>query len=113
MLVLPIRGKILEKLFFKSIFEYHEEKKLLSAHQSGFWSSDSCVNQLLSIIHNLHEVFDAYPTLETCGVFLDMSMVFEKVWHKELIVKLNSVGVSDFVKVLMKVSQVTDSRECC
>ena len=42
-------------------------------HQSGFRSNDLCVNQLLSIVYNLCKDFDAYLSLETCGVFLDMS----------------------------------------
>ena len=44
---------------------------------------------------NLHKGFDAYPTLETCGMFLDMSKAFDKVWHQGLIFKLKSVGVLD------------------
>ena len=30
-----------------------EDNKLLSVHQYGFRSNDSCVNQLLSIVHKL------------------------------------------------------------
>ena len=56
-------------------------------HQSGFWSNNSCVDQLLSIVHNLYKCFDAYPTLETCGVFLDMSN------HEILLVKLDFYGI--------------------
>ena len=89
--LLPICGKILQRLIFK----YIEENKLLSVHQSGFRCNDSSVNQLLSIVHNIYKALDAYPTLETCDVFLDMSKVFDKVWHEGLIFKLKSVGVSD------------------
>ena len=49
----------------------------------------------MSNVHKLYKAFDAYPTLETCGVFLDMFKAFDKVWHKGLIFKLKSVGVSD------------------
>ena len=84
-----------ERLIFNFLYEYVEENKLLSIYESGFQSNDSCVNQLLSIVHNLYKGFDAYPTLETSGVFLDMSKAFDKVWHQGLIFKLKSVGVSD------------------
>ena len=77
--MLPICGKIFERIIFNSLYEYVEENKLLSVHQSGFRSNDSCVNQLLSIVHNLYKAFDAYPTLKTRGVFLDMSKAFGKV----------------------------------
>ena len=90
--MLPICGKTFERIIFNSLYEYVEENKLLSVHQSGFRSNDSCVNQLLSIVHNLYKAFDAYPTR---GVFLDMSKAFDKVWHQGLIFKLKSIGVSD------------------
>ena len=99
--LLPICGTIFERIIFNSLYEYVEEK-LLSVHQSGFWSNDSCVNQLLLIVHNLYKAFDAYPTLETCGVFLDMSKAFDKVWHQGLIFKLKSIGVSDSLLSLIE-----------
>ena len=77
--LLPICGKIFERLIFNSLYEYVEENKLLSTHQSGFQSNDSCVNQLLSVVHNLYKGFDAYPTLENRDVFLDMPKAFDKV----------------------------------
>ena len=70
--LLPICGKIFERLIFNSLFEYLEKYKLLSPHQSGFRANDSCVDQLLSIVHNIYTAFDEYPTLESCGVFLDV-----------------------------------------
>ena len=51
--LLPICGKVLERIIFNSLCEYVEENKLLPAHQSGFRSNDLCVNQLLSIVNNL------------------------------------------------------------
>ena len=57
----------------------------------------------MSIVHNLlKKAFDAYPTLETCGVFLDMSKAFDKVWHQGLIFKLKSIGVSDSLLSLIE-----------
>ena len=76
--LLPICGKIFERLIFYSSYEYAEENKLLSIQQFGFRSNDSSVNQLPSITHNLYKAY-AWPTLETCGVFLNMSKSFDKV----------------------------------
>ena len=67
--LLPICGKVFERLIFNSVYGYCEEHKLLSADQSGFQANDSCVNQLLSIVHNIYSAFDAYHTFECCGVF--------------------------------------------
>ena len=77
--LLPICGKIFERLIFDSLYEYVEENKLLSMHQSGFWSNDSYVNQSLQIVQNLYNAFGAYPTLETRVVFLNMPKAFYKV----------------------------------
>ena len=85
MSLLPICEKIFQRIIFNSLYKYVEENRLLSVHQSGFCSNDSCVNRLLSIVCNLDKTLVAYPTLETCGLFLDMSKVFDKVWHRRQI----------------------------
>ena len=38
--------------------------------------------------------FDHNPTLENRAVFLDISKAFDKVWHKSLLFKLESMGIS-------------------
>ena len=75
-------------------FEYFDEQKLLSEHQSGSRPNYSCKNQLQSVVHDLYKAFDADPTLDVRGVFLDMSKTFDKVWHEGLIYKLRQVGIS-------------------
>ena len=70
------------------------EEKLLNPNQSGFRPSDSCINQLLPITHEIFEAFDCKPFLEVRSVFLDISKVFDKVWHKGLLYKLKSMGIS-------------------
>ena len=77
--LLPICGKIFERPIFNSLFEYLEKYKLLSPHQSGFRANESCVDQLFSLVHNTYTAFDEYPTLESRGVFLDLSKAFDKV----------------------------------
>ena len=57
------------------------EEELLNRNQSGFRPSDSCVNQLLEIAHEILEAFDCNPPPEIRSVFLDMSKAFDKVWH--------------------------------
>ena len=93
--LLPICGKIFQRLIFNYLFEYLEKFKLLSAHESGFQAIDSCVDQLLSIVHNIYTVFDAYPILESRGIFVDISKTFDKVWPEELIFKLKLIGICD------------------
>ena len=48
----------------------------------------SCVNQLISITHNIYRVFGTNPSLEVRDVFLDLSKAFDKVWYENLLYKL-------------------------
>ena len=74
------------------MFGFFLDKSLMSANQSGFKPGDSCINQLLSITHNICKSFD--DGYEVRGVFLDISKAFDKVWHDGLIFKLQENGIS-------------------
>ena len=50
-----------------------------SKSQSGFCKGYSCVSQLLYIIHEIFKEFDAHPSLDTCGIFFDISKIFDRV----------------------------------
>ena len=89
--LLPIFRKILEKVIFDRIYGFLLEENLLNPNQSGFRPSDSCINQLLAITHEIFETFDCNPSLEVRAVFLDISKAFDKVWHG-LLYKLKSMG---------------------
>ena len=75
--LLRICGKILERLLFNVMFNFVIENKLISSSQSGFKTGDSCINQQLSITHEIYESFDV--GLELRSVFLDISKAFDKV----------------------------------
>ena len=91
--LLPVCDKIFEKIIFNPLFKYLEEYNLLNDNQSGFRPGDSCVHQLLSITHEIYKAFDANPSLEVRGVFLDLSKAFDKVWPDGLMYKLKRLGI--------------------
>ena len=78
--LLPIFGKTFEKIIFNRIY--------------NFLLEDSCINQLLTITHEIFEAFDCNPPLEVRSVLLDVLKAFDKVWHKVLLHKLKSMGIS-------------------
>ena len=61
--LLPIIGKILEKLIFDTLYHQLEVNSLLNPNQSGFRLSDSTFNQLLSIVNSIVQAFDSTPLL--------------------------------------------------
>ena len=60
------------------MYEFFTENNLISPNQSGFKPVDSCINQLLSITHEIYKSFDN-------GIFLGISKVLDQVWCKGLL----------------------------
>ena len=100
--LLPMCGKIFEKIVFNPMLEFLEENGLLCPHQSGFHSSDSCQSHLLAIVQDIYSNFDQSPTLEVRANFLDISKALDKVWHEGLIFKLQHTGISGNLLNLLK-----------
>ena len=102
-LLLPIFGKILERLVFSSLFEFLHENNLLNENQSVFRLSDLCEYQLLSFVHDIYASFDCNPLRDVRGIFLDISKAFDRVWHEGLIYKIKCIGVTVYHWNLFKV----------
>ena len=99
--MLPIFGKIFERVIYNFLSNYFLSNKLFTPSESGFLPGDSCIAQLLSIIHEIQTAFDENPTVDVREVFLDISKAFNKVWHDGLI-KLKSYGIEGELLLLLK-----------
>ena len=65
----PICRKIFESFFLAN--------NLLAPNRSGFKIGACCINQLLSVTHEIYSSF--YDGFEVRSVFLDISKAFDKV----------------------------------
>ena len=92
--LLPICGKMFEKIIFNNLYSYLNANNLITKNQSGFRPGDSTTNQLLYLVNEIHEAFEDPKSLEVRAVFLDISKAFDKAWHDGLILKLKQNGIS-------------------
>ena len=71
--ILPICGKLFEKLIFDEIYDHLVKNDLLIPNQSRFRPGDCTINQLLSITHYIYTAFEEFLSREMRVVFLDVS----------------------------------------
>ena len=100
--LLPIFGKIFERVIYDSLFNYFLRNTIFAPSQSWFLWGDSYIAQPLSIIHEIQTAFDENPTAGVRGVFLDILKAFDKLWHDNLIFKLKSYGDEGEFLLLIK-----------
>ena len=66
------------------MFTYFTENNLISENQSEFKSGDSCVNQLLTITHEIFSSFDDNYEVRGGRVFLTFQKLSIKYGTREL-----------------------------
>ena len=85
-----ILAKVMERLVYKHIYNYLIDNNLITSHQSGFTPGDFAVNQLMYITHEFGRALDEGKEVRV--VLCDISKAFDRVWHKGLLRKLESIG---------------------
>ena len=89
--LLCIISKVFEKCIYKYLHNFILDNNLLSSHQSGFRKGDSTINQLLFLYNEFSRALDEGKEVRT--VFFDISKAFDRVWHKGLLHKIESLGI--------------------
>ena len=85
-------SKVFEKIVYNVLYNYCINNNLLSSNNSGFKKGDGTVNRLLYITEKIHQALDLGQ--EVGMVFLDISKAFDRVWHKGLLFKLATFGLT-------------------
>ena len=76
----------------KNVFNFFREHEVITTLQSGFIPRDSTVNQLVDVYNTFCKALDEGK--EVRAIFCDISKAFDRVWHRGLLYKLQSVGIS-------------------
>ena len=76
----------------KHLFNFFRDNHVITTLQSGFVPGDSTVNQLMDIYNTFCKALDEGK--EVRAIFCDISKTFDRVWHKGLLFKLQSAGMS-------------------
>ena len=107
--LLPIIGKIFEKIIFSRFTDFISKYKLLYRKQYGFQKGKSTEHALIDI----HEkILTALENRESpCCILLDFAKAFDTVDHKILLDKLYYYGIRGNAHQLIK-SYLTDREQC-
>ena len=89
--MLPIFGKILEKVIYGRLYNYLTSMNIIYDKQFGFRKNHSTTHAInYSINKILKEVEDKKHVI---GVFIDLSKAFDTINHKKLLIKLEHYGI--------------------
>ena len=89
--MLPVIGKLLEKVVSTRTVNFLDKLNLFSPYQYGFRAKLSTEYAILDIYEKLLENLD--KGLNTCAIFLDLAKAFDSVDHNILLRKLEKYGV--------------------
>ena len=95
-------SKVLEKVLFKQIISYFNDKQLMDPRQYGFRPGRSCVHAVIdyltTVLHGKGEV--GYNRIN--ALLIDLSAAFDTVGHELMLDKLKNYGFGPFAIKLME-----------
>lgn len=89
--LLPLPGKMLEKLIHARLFTYLEANNILTVKQGGFRPGHSTTLTATSLIK---DILDAHNVGKlTAAIFVDLRKAFDTIDHTILLTKLYDYGI--------------------
>ena len=107
--LLPIIGKLLEKILYRQIMDYIQENEIISSCQFGFLPDKSTALAILNLTNNLYSARNRGEF--ALVVYLDITKAFDVVHHGRLLKKLRVHGFS--LSALKAISSYLEQRKCC
>ena len=107
--LLPIIGKLLEKLMQQRLSKFLHSQNILTEKQYGFQKNKSTEQAILDIQSSIIDAFENKQI--PCCIFLDFAKAFDTVNHKILITKLYHYGIRGVVLDWLT-SYITNRTQC-
>ena len=93
-------AKIFEKVLHVRIIQYLEKNSILNSNQFGFRKKISTNDAINSLCSNIYKNLD--KSIPTMTIFLDIAKAFDTVDHKQLLKKLENLGIRGLALQLLK-----------
>ena len=106
--ILPSLSKIFEKVIFKQLYEYFQDKQLFYNSQYGFREGHSTELAALELVDRITIQMDKMNT--PISIFLDLSKAFDTIDHSILLGKLKYYGLATSALNLMS-SYISDRKQ--
>ena len=101
--------KILEKLMYKKLYTFLDNKNIIYDLQFGFRQQYSTSHVLINITENIRKALDDGNI--GCGVFVDLQKAFDTVDYQIMLAKLNHYGIRGVSNDWFK-SYLSDRHQC-